>query len=127
MELFADTSDLNVGDTHLYQWSIDEPSIVLGTTDRQRIETSKLPVGLYRVSVSVSDSALATRSRSLYFKVVDQAVALESAVDSDNDGIDDLTEGASDSDGDGIPNYLSDDDTFVAGKRHQRKALDGRG
>ena len=106
VELLAATFDPNIEDTHVYQWTISDPDVPLNITSKQTIETSQLSTGIYRVSVSVSDSAMATRTKSLFFNVVDKPTELDPAADSDNDGIDDKTEGALDSDRDGIPNYL---------------------
>lgn len=106
VELIANVSDANIEDTHSYYWTISDPRIILNDSAQQTINTSQLSAGVYRVNVSVTDSASAMRSKTAYFSVVDQGAVLESTIDSDNDGIDDKTEGASDTDGDGIPNYL---------------------
>jgi len=106
IELFADTFDPNEDDTHAYSWRIGDSNIALENSAYHRIDSKQLAPGVYRISVRVSDSNFADRSRSLYINVVDQATSLASDVDSDGDGIDDQAEGAFDADGDGIPDYL---------------------
>jgi hypothetical protein len=73
------------------------------TFDPTNIET-----GVYTVSVQVTDDGLPSMSvsASINLKLVQNLPNLSSSIDSDGDGISDVSEGHQDSDFDGIPDYL---------------------
>ncbi|WLQ13953.1 tandem-95 repeat protein [Hahella aquimaris] len=106
----ATVTDPNVGDTHTYNWTATDNvlSDTDGNTSNNQLvfSPSSLTAGRYKVQLTVADSANATDSIKLYFRVVDALPTLEPDVDTDGDGVDDQTEGTSDTDDDGIPEYL---------------------
>jgi len=106
----AQVSDPNPGDTASFDWSGSDNN--LSDTDGNSsdatlvFDPSGLSPGRHELKVLVSDSMGASDTATLYFRVVASLPNLSNANDSDNDGLDDQSEGTGDSDGDGIPNYL---------------------
>lgn len=118
--LSANVRDPNPGDTHTYNWSGTDNSLVAnpGTggsaNDVFAFEPAALAPGLYRVSVSVTDSGTSplTSSDSMLIYVLASVPPLATSTDdTDGDGLanNDPAEGLGDIDGDGIPNYLDSD------------------
>ncbi|OZG70831.1 hypothetical protein BTA51_23615 [Hahella sp. CCB-MM4] len=106
--------DPNVSDTHRYNWAASDGSLVDtdgNLTNRNLVfSPSGLSVGRYMGQVTVTDSAGATDTARLYFRVVQALPVLQSDVDSDGDGTSDADEGTADTDDDGIPEYLDNID-----------------
>ncbi len=106
----ATVTDPNSGDTAMLDWRGTDSALtdVDGdTTDSTFVfDPSGLQAGVYRVGLSVTDTNGATDTARTTFQVVTSLPSLSSLNDSDDDGVDDQTEGAGDEDNDGIPNYL---------------------
>lgn len=105
----ATVTDLNPGNTHSYDWSASDTA--LGDTDGNPVnntlvfDPSSLS-GRHQAQLTVTDSGGASATMQLYFRVVQSLPVLSADVDTDGDGIDDLTEGYGDTSGNGIPDYL---------------------
>lgn len=116
VNIIANGTDEN-GDILTYDWSNSAVEIMATINDNsfsfEPMNNNLLP-GIYSIEVSVSDGALQTNQR-LMIKVAAIAPVLSALADSDNDGIDDATEGLGDSDNDGLPDYLDavDDETLL--------------
>ncbi|WP_193907411.1 beta strand repeat-containing protein [Cellvibrio polysaccharolyticus] len=105
----AQVTDLNAGDTHSFDWSGTDN--VLADLDGNAANNTLVfnPVtlsGRYFVQLTVTDSAGASETADLYFRVVEQLPVLDPNKDSNGNGIDDETEGFGDANGNGIPDYL---------------------
>ncbi|WP_193907415.1 autotransporter-associated beta strand repeat-containing protein [Cellvibrio polysaccharolyticus] len=105
----AQVTDLNAGDTHSFDWSGTDN--VLADLDGSAANNTLVfnPVtlsGRYFVQLTVTDSAGASETADLYFRVVEQLPVLDPNQDSNGNGIDDATEGFGDANGNGIPDYL---------------------
>ncbi|TMM45437.1 Ig-like domain-containing protein [Colwellia ponticola] len=104
-------TDLNVSDMHSFIWhstDSDVNNMISGESSKVvNINPSELDVGVYLLSVEVSDNGEPTKTTqaNVYIEVVNALTALAST-DTDGDLIPDNAEGYSDEDGDGIPNYL---------------------
>jgi hypothetical protein len=100
--------DPNPEDSHSFDWSASDASLNDndGVTNTTRVFDPAGLDGRQRLEVAVSDSAGASAVIQLYFRVVKESPILDPDVDSDGDGIDDLTEGFGDSNGNGIHDYL---------------------
>ena len=116
VNIIANGTDEN-GDILTYDWSNSAVEIMATINDNsfsfEPMNNNLLP-GIYPIEVSVSDGVLQTNQR-LMIKVAAIAPVLSALADSDNDGIDDATEGLGDSDNDGLPDYLDavDDETLL--------------
>ena len=116
VNIIANGTDEN-GDILTYDWSNSAVEIMATINDNsfsfEPMNNNLLP-GIYPIEVSVSDGVLQTNQR-LMIKVAATAPVLSALADSDNDGIDDATEGLGDSDNDGLPDYLDavDDETLL--------------
>ncbi|WP_189608066.1 beta strand repeat-containing protein [Saccharospirillum salsuginis] len=111
----ATVTDPNPDESHSYNWSDSDTALVDtdgDTADNTLVfDPSGLSAGRYKVGITVTDSESATDQTKLHFRVVTALPTLNTGDDSDNDGIDDATEGTADNDDDGIPDYL---DNIVA-------------
>ncbi|MCJ8322000.1 MAG: DUF5011 domain-containing protein, partial [Colwellia sp.] len=89
-------------------WHVSN-AIVSFSTDINSInfDPSNLTAGLYNVQLDIIHKVdiQKTTSMTLDLVVLSQQPILTAAQDSDNDGIDDITEGLTDSDGDGVADY----------------------
>ncbi|WP_027330129.1 tandem-95 repeat protein [Marinimicrobium agarilyticum] len=105
----AVVTDPNTGDSHQYDWSATDSTLIDTDEDTGNetlvFEPQALNPGRYRVAATVTDSAGATTEVSRHFVVVPAPPTLNPDLDSDDDGIDDATEGFADENGNGIPNY----------------------
>jgi hypothetical protein len=107
----AEVVDPNPEDGHTLDWMTSDGGVwdpANPPGDSYLIDPSTLGAGFYELAVLVTDDgvpAASNRSRTL-IRVVDADPALAATADSDGDGIDDATEGASDADGDRLPDYL---------------------
>lgn len=103
-------TDPNLADTHRYDWSLSNNMLVDLDSQAESFtfDPATLSAGVYEVWVQVTDSGSPAKSNiaQAYIKVVDALPLLAAGTDSDNDGIDDATEGFADTDRDGIPDYL---------------------
>ncbi|QIZ78149.1 Ig-like domain-containing protein [Ferrimonas lipolytica] len=107
MEVEAQLVDPNLGDSHQLVWQLDDAVVDLDADDyRVSFEPSKMEVGLYPLSLTVTDNGGLSDTSALYIEVRSSAVALMPNQDSDGDLIPDAQEGYVDSDYDGIPDYL---------------------
>ncbi|WP_323814972.1 putative Ig domain-containing protein [Cellvibrio sp. NN19] len=105
----ATVVDLNPGDTHSFDWSATDS--VLADTDGNPVDATLVfdpanLTGRHQVQLTVTDAGGASANVQLYFRVVASQPVLSADVDTDGDGIDDLTEGYGDTSGNGIPDYL---------------------
>ncbi|MDQ2075969.1 beta-propeller fold lactonase family protein [Marinimicrobium sp. ABcell2] len=102
--------DPNVGDSHSFDWSGSDNSITALannlSTDTLSLDPADLSPGRYTLQLVVTDSAGNTGRALLPFRVAASLPALDPNQDSNNNGIDDLTEGLGDQKGNGIPDYL---------------------
>lgn len=101
-------TDPNKLDTHTFDWSATSG---LADTDGNPADASRTfepsnLTGGHQVQVTVTDSAGASVSAQVYFRVVASLPVLDINTDTDQDGISDELEGAGDTDNNGIPNYL---------------------
>lgn len=102
-------TDLNVGDSHSFDWSATDSALV--DTDSNPVDAVRIfnPINLtarHQVQVTVTDSAGASEQIQHYLRVVPSLPILNLDTDTDGDGINDLVEGLGDSSGNGIPDYL---------------------
>jgi hypothetical protein len=106
----AHVIDPNIDEEHTYDWSLTDSSLINENntvqSDEYIFDPSLLEPGTYEIILAVSDRQSAVDTVHTYILVVESLPILVSSQDSDNDGIDDLTEGTSDDDNDGIPDYL---------------------
>lgn len=102
----ATIEDANGGDSHTLDWSATSGALVDTDGDPQSFtfDPALLGPGQYTLAVSVSDGSAAVSS-SLALRLLGEAPVLGHD-DSDDDGLDDLSEGIADSDNDGVPDYL---------------------
>ncbi|WP_049722236.1 Ig-like domain-containing protein [Gilvimarinus polysaccharolyticus] len=96
------------GQSYQLSWSgIAELEDVFATgTEALSFNANLLSAGLYRVMLSVEDSAGSITQANKLFLVVDSLPVLTADSDQDDDGINDLDEGYTDTDLDGLPDYL---------------------
>ncbi|MDH5353121.1 MAG: FG-GAP-like repeat-containing protein [Gammaproteobacteria bacterium] len=104
-------SDPNITDIHSINWGGSDAAIRNPVAINQAsytIDPSGLGTGLYRLVVDVADNGtpVANNRAEKLLRLDFTSPVLSSGNDTDNDGIDDLTEGAGDSDNDGIADYL---------------------
>ncbi|WP_019602070.1 tandem-95 repeat protein [Teredinibacter turnerae] len=100
--------DPNPNDTHSIDWSGTD-SLLNDTSATPTVLTfspADLASGRYKVKAKATDSANGSNTAVLHFVVVQSLPQLLATDDTDNDGIDDETEGTADSDDDGIADYL---------------------
>lgn len=115
----AIVSDANSSQNHSYNWSGTD-SDLSAPTDSATSTWSFNPVeeSTYLIQLSVSDNGnpVKTTSISKLLVVSTDPVPTLGIADSDNDGVDDATEGYDDSDSDGITDYLDalDDSHLIA-------------
>ena len=104
----ARVTDLNVGDTHTFDWSATSglPDTDGNLTNATRVFDPAGLTGSHQVNVTVADSGGAQVQAQLYFHVAPSLPVLSAIVDTDGDGIADELEGTGDADGNGIPDYL---------------------
>jgi len=121
--LTASVADPNPTDTHTYDWSLTDNSLVDDNLDGDPatfvFDPSGLTPGFYKARVTVTDDgspALAV-ANELLLEVVATAPTL-GFTDSDGDFTNDSTESYDDSDGDGIPDYLDADNQISTGGRY---------
>ena len=102
-------NDANTTDTHSYYWSMTDNVLLAPNPGLSSfiIDPSGLTPDVYRVVVTVTDSGLPNLDSQIELLLtVLQTEPVLTGADSDNDGVDDITEGFGDSDNDGIPDYL---------------------
>ena len=109
----ASYSDLNAGDTHIFEWAAavsDMPGAVIDGAVAT-FDPSSLGDTVASAGASVTDSGVESlnTSASATIKILAAAPVLGDT-DSDGDGVTDADEGYGDSDNDGIPDYQ---DTIV--------------
>ena len=106
----VDIEDINTSDSHELDWSATNNE--LADTDSNPMTLTFNPAGIsqgvYTIHVSVEDngSPRETSSATLNLRVIESHPTLSAELDSDGDGINDLSEGHQDSDLDGIADYL---------------------
>ena len=105
----AVVTDPNPGDTHSFNWSATDSR--LSDTDGSATNNAFVfdpagQAGLRKLEVVTTDSAGGVDTSHLYFLIVPSLPALDAGTDTDEDGVDDLTEGTSDTNSNGIPDYL---------------------
>jgi hypothetical protein len=105
----ANYSDVNVGDTHVFEWAAAVSEMPGASIDgaTATFDPSTLGDSLVSAGASVTDSGNPplTTNASAAIKILAAAPVLGDA-DSDGDGVSDADEGYGDSDNDGIPDYL---------------------
>ncbi len=101
--------DPNGGDSHTYQWSVSDGSLVDNDDDTATFtfDSQTVVEGVYEVTVTVTDDGEPAQSgiASVRIRVLTSLPQLDDT-DSDGDGISDMVEGHADTDQDGIPDYL---------------------
>ena len=106
----ATVTDLNIGDSGTFDWSASDNVLVDSDGNSGDLtmifDPSNLSVGLYTAVLTATDSQGATDTATIHMVLVDELPVLSASEDTDNDGIDDVTEGTTDTDEDGIPDYL---------------------
>ena len=105
----ASYSDLNAGDTHVFEWAAavsDMPGAVIDGAVAT-FDPSTLGDTVTSAGASVTDSGIGSLSSadSATIKILAAAPVLAD-IDTDGDGVVDSAEGYGDSDNDGIPDYL---------------------
>ncbi|WP_018415791.1 tandem-95 repeat protein [Teredinibacter turnerae] len=100
--------DPNPNDTHSIDWSGTDSALnnTSATPTVLTFSPADLASGRYKVKAKATDSASSSNTAVLHFVVVQSLPQLLATDDTDNDGIDDETEGTADSDDDGIADYL---------------------
>lgn len=111
VRVIAQVEDANPDDSHSYDWSLTDTSLVpvSGVAgDEYRFDPQPLAPGVYILRLTVTDDGSPAEAVSVQtsLQVAFQPPALNAHEDSDNDGIDDVSEGTGDSKGNGIPDYL---------------------
>jgi hypothetical protein len=113
--IYASVTDPNVADTHTFDWSGSDNSLIDtdSVDDSFTFDPMNLSPGLYTLRVTVSDDGTpaASGNAQLKLNVIASAPVLSTTSDSDNDGVDDASEGYGDSDNDGIVDYQDAIDT----------------
>ena len=106
VKVSANVIDVNAGDSHSYNWSNTDNSVVKINSEEDYFvfDPDSLTPGYYTFRVSVSDG-IESVNNELMLRVVSVLPVLD-ILDSDGDGINDETEGFSDADFDGIYDYL---------------------
>uniref|UniRef100_UPI00165F9B32 tandem-95 repeat protein n=1 Tax=Teredinibacter waterburyi TaxID=1500538 RepID=UPI00165F9B32 len=106
----ASVIDPNSADTHSYSWANRRGNLtdVDGNSGDATFtfDPSNTANGAYKIALTVTDSAGASDTETVNLVVVAATPVLSAVTDSDNDGIDDASEGTADADADGIPDYL---------------------
>ncbi|MBA6293663.1 tandem-95 repeat protein [Colwellia sp. MB3u-70] len=102
----AQVSDPNPNDQLTNVWAADQ-AFVNTSSDALIFEfdPSALSEGVYKVTLTTTDTGLLSDSQTVYINLVNSLASL-TAIDTDGDLIPDNEEGYADTDGDGIPDYL---------------------
>ena len=105
----AVVTDPNPGDTHSFNWAGTDSR--LSDTDGSATNNTFVfdpagQVGLRKLEVVTTDSAGGVDTSHLHFLILPSLPTLDAGTDTDEDGVDDLTEGTSDTNSNGIPDYL---------------------
>ena len=101
--------DPNLQDNHVYQWQAAELDNLSNDDNTFAFDSVNLAEGLYKVTVTVTDSGSpqGIDIETIYVEVVATLIEFtDKTVDSDGDMIPDYLEGYQDEDNDGIPDYL---------------------
>jgi len=103
----AHVNDPNPGDTHTYDWSASDNALLDLDSAADTFTFDPSTTGTFKLRVTVTDNGVGNLSNSARL-VLNVVAALPSLTneDTDEDGIEDDTEGTGDSDGDGVPDYL---------------------
>jgi len=107
IKVIAQATDGN-GDPLNFDWSNSSNQINASINSNEYTfdpQSNNLLTGTYFIEVIVSDGVLQTVA-SITINLLDNPPILSAENDSDNDGIDDITEGLNDTDNDGILDYL---------------------
>ena len=107
----AGVVDPNPDDSHRFDWSLTDNTLVSTSgmdTDEYSFDPQQLAPGIYTVRLTVEDDGTPSESVTVQasLRVAQQTPDLRADEDSDNDGIDDASEGPGDSKGNGIPDFL---------------------
>ena len=109
LTISADVVDVNLQDTHSYDWSLSDnrlsPPTAISQTEWQIDPAQLIDNEFYNIKLIVSDGLSSIEKESILV-IKDQAPILSVNTDTDGDGISDATEGLGDSDADGVPDYL---------------------
>ncbi|MGD8569801.1 MAG: HYR domain-containing protein [Gammaproteobacteria bacterium] len=111
VELSVEINDPNPNDSHAFDWSGTDNSLVPQegyTAATFTFDPSSLVEGIYQLATLVSDNGVPVLSADAkaLINVTTTAPVLSDTSDTDGDGIADADEGISDSDMDRIPDYL---------------------
>ena len=100
-------TDPNVGEQHIYDWSLTDNNLVDLDSDEATLTFNPASVssGVYNIVLIVTDSGGLSSQVSQNIRKVSTPKILLSTQDTDGDGTADADEGTGDSDGDGIENY----------------------
>ncbi|MDP2571179.1 putative Ig domain-containing protein, partial [Vibrio penaeicida] len=105
----AVVSDGNSKDTHTFEWHLpDELNQRSASGSVVTFDPTLLPLGHHEIIVVVTDSGTPALSVSSKHNVVIKTslAALSAGIDTDGDGMDDVSESYADNDADGVPDYL---------------------
>ncbi|MDA8944545.1 tandem-95 repeat protein [Porticoccaceae bacterium] len=111
----ASVTDPNIGDTHQFDWHIEEdqaPAVVSNEIQDNKkiliIDPSQLEPGIFSITAMASDSAeiVSVTEVKIDIKLMEVAPELSTEKDTDGDGVSDANEGYADSDNDGIVDYM---------------------
>ncbi|RRQ21050.1 S8 family peptidase [Thiohalobacter thiocyanaticus] len=107
----ARVEDANPDDSHTYDWSLTDASLVSTSGvagEEYSFDPQQLAPGIYILRLTVTDDGSPAEAVTVQtsVQVASRPPALNANEDSDNDGIDDASEGTGDSKGNGIPDYL---------------------
>ena len=103
----ATVSDVDVGDTHTFEWLGGNKLNGTVSGNTYSFDPAAAGKGVYQLTVKASDDASNPKNGSavITLTVLNESLILSNTVDSDDDGIDDLTEGSGDNDGDNVPDF----------------------
>ena len=119
----VDANDANRFDTHRYDWSGSDNSLVPQEGFGQATFTfdpATVVEGVYRIAVNVTDDGTPAQAaeRYRYIRVIATAPLLQAGADSDGDGVNDVDEELRDSNDNGASDYLDPSDAghYVAAR-----------
>ncbi len=111
VEVTAEVDDPNPDDSHSYDWSLTDSSLVATSATGNAtysFDPAQLAPGIYILRLTVRDDGMPSESVTVQtsLQVTSQSPTLRGDLDSDNDGVDDASEDTGDSNGNGIADYL---------------------
>lgn len=108
VSISAETYDPN-SNIISFDWSATDNALspTAGTVGSSFVfDPAGLTPGYYTIRLTVGDATGQASAQHLLLRLIDEATELDGELDSDDDQIDDVTEGTGDTDNDGIADYL---------------------